>query len=48
MKVGPEGGLAELVVDEADGPKVMFAYQMDIYQADVFYLSVSSDTNHFE
>ena len=48
MKVGPVGGLAELVVDEADGPKVMFAYQMDIDQEDVFYFSDSSDKNHFE
>ena len=30
MKVGPQGGLAELVVDQAEGRKVMFANQMDI------------------
>ncbi|CAN6829278.1 unnamed protein product [Brassica oleracea] len=40
MKVGPEGGLAELVVDEAEGRKVMFANQMDIDQEeDVFYFN---------
>ncbi|KFK34933.1 hypothetical protein AALP_AA5G213000 [Arabis alpina] len=48
MKVGPEGGLAELVVDEVDGQKVMFANQMDIdEEEDVFYFNDSSDKYHF-
>lgn len=48
MKVGPEGGLAELVVDEAEGRKVMFANQMDIdEEEDVFYFNDSSDKYHF-
>uniref|UniRef100_A0A1J3CCG4 Protein STRICTOSIDINE SYNTHASE-LIKE 8 n=2 Tax=Noccaea caerulescens TaxID=107243 RepID=A0A1J3CCG4_NOCCA len=48
MKVGPEGGLAELVVDEAEGRKVMFANQMDIdEEEDVFYFVDSSDKYHF-
>ncbi|CAN8268006.1 unnamed protein product [Cochlearia groenlandica] len=48
MKVGPEGGLAKLVVDEAEGQKVMFANQMDIdEEEDVFYFNDSSDTYHF-
>ncbi|CAF1849942.1 hypothetical protein Bca4012_031424 [Brassica carinata] len=49
MKVGPKGGFAELVVDEAEGRKVMFANQMDIDQEeDVFYFNDSSDKYHFE
>ncbi|KAF2569921.1 hypothetical protein F2Q68_00026254 [Brassica cretica] len=48
MKVGPEGGLAELVVDRAEGHKVMFANQMDIdEEEDVFYFNDSSDKYHF-
>nr|CAA8287272.1 Unknown [Brassica oleracea]CAA8391879.1 Unknown [Brassica oleracea]CAA8403482.1 Unknown [Brassica oleracea] len=48
MKVGPEGGLAELVVDQAEGRKVMFANQMDIdEEEDVFYFNDSSDKYHF-
>ncbi|AEE79598.1 Protein STRICTOSIDINE SYNTHASE-LIKE 8 [Arabidopsis thaliana] len=48
MKVGPEGGLAELVVDEAEGRKVMFANQGDIdEEEDIFYFNDSSDTYHF-
>jgi sugar lactone lactonase YvrE len=48
MKVGPEGGLAELVVDEVEGRKVMFANQMDIdEEEDVFYFVDSSDKYHF-
>ncbi|ESQ44375.1 hypothetical protein EUTSA_v10006039mg [Eutrema salsugineum] len=48
MKVGPEGGLAELVVDEVEGRKVMFANQMDIdEEEDVFYFNDSSDKYHF-
>ncbi|VVB05945.1 unnamed protein product [Arabis nemorensis] len=48
MKVGPEGGLAELVVGEVDGRKVMFANQMDIdEEEDVFYFNDSSDKYHF-
>ncbi|CAN7056958.1 unnamed protein product [Brassica rapa subsp. trilocularis] len=43
MKVGPEGGLAELVVDQAEGRKVMFANQMDIdEEEDVFYFNDST------
>ncbi|CAN7013861.1 unnamed protein product [Brassica oleracea var. botrytis] len=42
MKVGPEGGLAELVVDQAEGRKGMFANQMDIdEEEDVFYFNDS-------
>ncbi|CAA7060545.1 unnamed protein product [Microthlaspi erraticum] len=48
MKVGPEGGLAELVVGEAEGRKVMFANQMDVdEEEDVFYFNDSSDKYHF-
>ncbi|CAN7135204.1 unnamed protein product [Brassica rapa subsp. narinosa] len=48
MKVGPEGGLAELVVDQAEGRKVMFANPMDIDEEDdVFYFNDSSDKYHF-
>ena len=48
MKVGPEGGLAELVVDQAEGRKVMFANQMDIdEEEDVLYFNDSSDKYHF-
>ncbi|CAA7060546.1 unnamed protein product [Microthlaspi erraticum] len=48
MKVGPKGGLAELVLDEAEGRKVMFANQMDIdEEEDVFYFNDSSDKYHF-
>ncbi|CAH2063898.1 unnamed protein product [Thlaspi arvense] len=48
MKVGPEGGLAELVVDQAEGRQVMFANQMDIdEEEDVFYFNDSSDKYHF-
>ncbi|CAH8361217.1 unnamed protein product [Eruca vesicaria subsp. sativa] len=48
MKVGPQGGLAELVVDQAEGRKVMFANQMDIdEEEDVFYFNDSSDKYHF-
>ncbi|KAJ4905048.1 Protein STRICTOSIDINE SYNTHASE-LIKE 9 [Raphanus sativus] len=48
MKVGPEGGLAELVVDQVEGRKVMFANQMDIdEEEDVFYFNDSSDKYHF-
>jgi len=48
MKVGPEGGLAELIVDEAEGRKVMFANQGDIdEEEDVFYFNDSSDKYHF-
>ncbi|WZY87758.1 hypothetical protein YC2023_044493 [Brassica napus] len=47
MKVGPEGGLAELVVDQAEGRKVMFANPMDIDEEDdVFYFNDSSDKYH--
>ncbi|EOA24208.1 hypothetical protein CARUB_v10017457mg [Capsella rubella] len=48
MKVGPEGGLAELVLDEVEGRKIMFANQGDIDEdEDVFYFNDSSDTYHF-
>ncbi|KAF3521495.1 hypothetical protein F2Q69_00050020 [Brassica cretica] len=48
MKVGPEGGLAELVVDQAEGRKGMFANQMDIdEEEDVFYFNDSNDKYHF-
>ncbi|KAL6507124.1 transcription initiation factor TFIIH subunit [Orobanche hederae] len=48
MKVGPKGGLAEKVVDEVEGQKIMFANQMDIDEEDdVIYLNDSSDTYHF-
>ncbi|CAG7905479.1 unnamed protein product, partial [Brassica rapa] len=48
MKVGPEGGLAELVVDQAEGRKVMFANPMDIDEEDdVFYFNDSSDKDVF-
>lgn len=48
MKVGPQGGLAELVVDEAEGRKVMFANQGDLdEEEDVFYFNDSSDKYHF-
>ncbi|CAF2282146.1 unnamed protein product [Brassica rapa] len=51
MKVGPQGGLAELVVDQAEGRKVMFANQMDIDEEEdiehVFYFNDSSDKYHF-
>ena len=48
MKVGPQGGLAELVVDQAEGRKVMFANQMGIdEEEDVFYFNDSSDKYHF-
>ncbi|KFK34941.1 hypothetical protein AALP_AA5G213800 [Arabis alpina] len=48
LKVGPEGGLAELVVDQAEGRKVMFANQMDIdEEEDVLYFNDSSDKYHF-
>nr|AHA95467.1 strictosidine synthase-like protein [Phelipanche aegyptiaca] len=48
MKVGPKGGLAEKVVDEVEGQKVMFANQMDIdEEEDVIYFNDSSDTYHF-
>ena len=48
MKVGPEGGLAELVVDQAEGRKVMFANQMDIdEEEDDLYFNDSSDKYHF-
>lgn len=48
MKVGPKGGLAEKVVDEVEGQKIMFANQMDIdEEEDVFYFNDSSDTYHF-
>ncbi|KAF3555933.1 hypothetical protein F2Q69_00014931 [Brassica cretica] len=43
-----EGGLAELVVDQAEGRKVMFANQMDIdEEEDVFYFNDSSDKYPF-
>ncbi|KAL1191542.1 Protein STRICTOSIDINE SYNTHASE-LIKE 9 [Cardamine amara subsp. amara] len=48
MRVGPEGGLAELVVNEAEGRKVMFANQGDMdEEEDVFYFNDSSDKYHF-
>ncbi|XP_010427557.1 PREDICTED: protein STRICTOSIDINE SYNTHASE-LIKE 8 [Camelina sativa] len=48
MKVGPEGGLAELLLDEVDGNKIMFANQGDIdEEEDVIYFNDSSDTYHF-
>ncbi|KAL1191541.1 Protein STRICTOSIDINE SYNTHASE-LIKE 8 [Cardamine amara subsp. amara] len=48
MKVGPEGGLAKLVVNEAEGRKVTFANQGDIdEEEDVFYFNDSSDKYHF-
>ncbi|XP_010516305.1 PREDICTED: protein STRICTOSIDINE SYNTHASE-LIKE 9-like [Camelina sativa] len=48
MKVGPEGGLAELVVGEAEGRKVIFANQGDLdEEEDVFYFNDSSDKYHF-
>lgn len=48
MKVGPKGGLAEKVVDEVDGQKIMFANQMDIDEEDdAIYFNDSSDTYHF-
>ncbi|KAF8114742.1 hypothetical protein N665_0034s0081 [Sinapis alba] len=48
LKVGPEGGLAKLVLDEAEGRKVMFANQMDIdEEEEVFYFNDSSDKYHF-
>jgi len=48
MKVGPKGGLAEKVVDEVEGQKVMFANQMDIdEEEDAIYFNDSSDTYHF-
>ncbi|CAH2063900.1 unnamed protein product [Thlaspi arvense] len=48
LKVGPEGGLAELVVDQAEGRKVTFANQMDIdEEEDLFYFNDSSDKYHF-
>uniref|UniRef100_A0A0D3B680 Strictosidine synthase conserved region domain-containing protein n=1 Tax=Brassica oleracea var. oleracea TaxID=109376 RepID=A0A0D3B680_BRAOL len=47
-QVGPKGGLAEKVVDEVEGQKIMFANQMDIdEEEDVFYFNDSSDTYHF-
>lgn len=48
MKVGPEGGLAEKVLDQAEGQKIMFANQMDIDEEDeAIYFNDSSDTYHF-
>ncbi|KAL6507123.1 transcription initiation factor TFIIH subunit [Orobanche hederae] len=48
MKVGPKGGLAEKVMDEVEGQKIMFANQMDIDEEDdVIYFNDSSDTYHF-
>lgn len=48
MKVGPNGGLAEKVVDEVEGQKIMFANQMDIDEEDdAIYFNDSSDTYHF-
>ncbi|KAL6531039.1 transcription initiation factor TFIIH subunit [Orobanche hederae] len=48
MKVGPKGGLAEKVVDEVEGQKIMFANQMDIDEEDdAIYFNDSSDTYHF-
>ncbi|XP_010554777.1 PREDICTED: protein STRICTOSIDINE SYNTHASE-LIKE 8-like [Tarenaya hassleriana] len=45
MKVGPEGGLAQKVVDEADGRKFTFTNHMDIDEVDdVIYFTDSSDT----
>ncbi|VVB05948.1 unnamed protein product [Arabis nemorensis] len=48
MKVGPEGGLAELVVDQAEGRKVMFAnHGYRRRRRYVFYFNDSSDKYHF-
>ncbi|XP_010516307.1 PREDICTED: protein STRICTOSIDINE SYNTHASE-LIKE 9-like [Camelina sativa] len=48
MKVGPQGGLAEVLVDEAEGRKIMFANQGDMDEdEDIFYFNDSSDKYHF-
>ncbi|EOA24228.1 hypothetical protein CARUB_v10017465mg [Capsella rubella] len=48
MKVGPKGGLAELLVDEVEGRKIMFANQGDMdEEEDAFYFNDSSDKYHF-
>ncbi|XP_010543890.1 PREDICTED: protein STRICTOSIDINE SYNTHASE-LIKE 1-like [Tarenaya hassleriana] len=45
MKVGPEGGLAEKVVDEAEGRKFTFTNHLDIDEEDdAIYFTDSSDT----
>ncbi|XP_019085603.1 PREDICTED: protein STRICTOSIDINE SYNTHASE-LIKE 8-like [Camelina sativa] len=48
MRVGPEGGLAELLLGDVEGRSVTFANQGDIDEEDgIYYFNDSSDQYHF-